>query len=187
MYQPEGFDLKTWSSKDINFFDLLYHAVFLTVFGLVKYVPVPIGNVLRSLVLKIFFLPWKRVRIGEGVSITYPYRIQIGQLVTLNEGVFLSGYGGLMIGDNVLVGHRASILTSSHEFASIEHDIRSQGLLKQSTFIGSDVWIGSNAIVLGGVDIGNGAIIAAGAVVTHDVPEFTVVAGVPAKVIRVRN
>jgi len=178
--------MKTWSSKDIKTFDLVYHAFFLTIYGVVKYIPVPIGNVLRSLVLKIFFLSWDRVRVGEAVSITYPYRIKIGRRVTLNEGVVISGYGGLIIGNNVLVGHRVSILSSEHDFSSTKLDIRSQGLLSKATRIGDDVWIGSNAIILGGVTIGNGAIIAAGAVVTHDVGELNVVAGVPARVIKVR-
>lgn len=179
--------MKTWTSKDVTLYDLIYHGVFLTFYGLVKYAPTPIGNLLRWFVIRIFFLPWRKVRISEAVSITYPYRIAIGSGVTLNEGVVLSGYGGLTIGDNVLVGHRATILSSTHEFSSTKKNIRSQGILPKATYIGDDVWIGTNVTVLAGVKIGNGAIVGAGAVVTHDVVEFTVVAGIPARVIKVRS
>ena len=88
--------------------------------------------------------------------------------------------GGIYIGDNVLIGHNACLLTLNHN----ENPKKRANLLPSPIKIGNGVWIGSNVTVLPGITIGNGAIVAAGAVVTKDVDENTIVAGVPAKVMR---
>ena len=144
------------------------------------------GNILRSIVMICFFNPWPKVRISEGVTISYPYRISIGRGVTINEGTNISGYGNLKIGNDVLISHRVTILSSSHEFNSKAHSIRSQGISRRPTVIGNNVWIGAGAIILGGISIGDGSVIGAGSVVTRDIPEDSIVAGVPAKKISER-
>jgi acetyltransferase-like isoleucine patch superfamily enzyme len=178
--------MKTWKSGQISLYDLAYHGAFYTVYGTVKYVSPPIGNVLRSLILRIFLNNWTKVRISEGVSLSYPYRIKIGRNVTINEGTFISGYGHLSIGNNVLISHRVTILSSTHDYKSKDQTIRSQGLIAKSTTIGNDVWIGTGAVILGGVTIGDGSVVGAGAVVTKHVPMNSVVGGVPARVIATR-
>jgi acetyltransferase-like isoleucine patch superfamily enzyme len=178
--------MKTWKSEQISLFDLAYHAVFYTLYGLVKYISPPIGNTLRSIVMRLFFTRWSKVRISEGVSISYPYRITIGRYVTINEGSSISGYGHVSIGDNVLISHRVTVLSSTHEFMSRDQTIRSQGITGKKTIIGNDVWIGTGAIILAGITIGDGSIVGAGSVVTHDVPGNSVVGGVPAKMIAKR-
>jgi acetyltransferase-like isoleucine patch superfamily enzyme len=178
--------MKTWRAEDVRTRDLIFHTIFLSFYGLVKYFPPPLGNALRSIALKVFGVNWTKCRIAEGVSITYPYRITMGEFVTVNEFSTISGYGGLNVGNNVLIGHQVSILSSEHTFSSRELSIRSQGIAPKRTVIGNDVWIGARAIILGGVVVGNGAIVAAGSVVTKDVQPFSVVAGVPAKPIRTR-
>ena len=88
--------------------------------------------------------------------------------------------GGIEIGDNALIGQQVVIATLNHDITSAKR----QNMLPSLVKIENDVWIGAKATILSGVTIGNGAIVAAGAVVTKDVPENTVVAGVPAKIIK---
>jgi acetyltransferase-like isoleucine patch superfamily enzyme len=178
--------MKTWKSDQISPFDLVYHGFFYTIYGIVKYISPPLGNSLRYLVLRLFSNKWNKVRISEGVSISYPYRISVGRYVTINEGALISGYGGLSIGDNVLISHRVSLLSSTHEYKSTLQTIRSQGITGKPTRIGNDVWIGTGAVILGGISIGEGSIVGAGAIVTRDVPAYTIVGGVPAKKISKR-
>lgn len=103
-------------------------------------------------------------------------------------GIDCSVRGPLEIGDNVMMGRWVNIMTNSHETGRTDIPMNTQGNKpKQKVTIGSDVWIGNRVIILPGKKIGNGAIIGAGAVVTKDVPEYAVVAGVPAKIIKYRK
>lgn len=103
-------------------------------------------------------------------------------------GVNCKVRGPLEIGANVMMGPEVRIMTSKHNTSRTDIPMRLQGdLPKQKVTIGDDVWIGARVIILPGISIGMGAIIGAGAVVTKDVPNFAVVGGVPAKVIKYRK
>lgn len=167
--------------------DYLIHGLYLPVYGLVKYLPSPFGDWLRRWLTHPFAAHLGKVRIYEGVTFWYPYRIHIGNDVTLNEWVYLSGFGGLRIGDHVRIGHRTSIITSDHRYEDMSVPIYRQGLISGEVIIEDDVWIGCNVTILKGVTIGRGAIVAAGAVVTRDVPTNTIFGGVPAKLIGFRG
>lgn len=167
--------------------DYVIHGLYLPVYGLVKYLPSPVGDWLRRLLTHPFAASLGKVRIYEGVTFWYPYRIHIGNDVTLNEWVYLSGFGGLRIGNHVRIGHRTSIITSDHRYDDMSVPIHQQGLIFGEVVIEDDVWIGCNATILKGVRIGRGAIIAAGAVVTRDVPANAIFGGVPARQIGVRG
>lgn len=106
--------------------------------------------------------------------------ITIGKNVFINMGCKFQDQGGIFIGDGSLIGHNVVIATLNHAMAP---DNRGT-MIPAPVHIGNRVWIGSNATILPGVTIGDGAIVAAGAVVTRDVPENTVVGGVPARIIR---
>lgn len=106
--------------------------------------------------------------------------ITIGKNVFINSGCRFQDQGGIIIGDGALIGHNAVLATLNHGFAPEKRD----DLHPAPIVMGKNVWIGANATILPGVTIGDGAIIAAGAVVTRDVPEDTVVGGVPATVIK---
>ena len=96
--------------------------------------------------------------------------------------------GPLEIGDNVMMGPDVRILTSNHRTDRLDIPMCQQGSFpKEKVVIGSDVWIGTRVVILPGVYIGNGSIVAAGAVVSKDVPDYAVVGGVPAKVIKYRK
>lgn len=106
--------------------------------------------------------------------------IHVGKNVFINMGCKFQDQGGIFIGDGALIGHNVMLATLNH--AKSPKDRAS--MIPAPIRIGRNVWIGSNATVLPGVTIGDGAIVAAGAVVDKDVPENTIVGGVPAKIIR---
>jgi acetyltransferase-like isoleucine patch superfamily enzyme len=97
------------------------------------------------------------------------------------NAVVASGQGGVFLGDNVLIGPNAVIVTGEHDFRRTELETVDQAYSGRPIHIASNVWIGANATVLGGVTIGEHAVVAAGAVVIEDVPPRTLVGGVPAR------
>lgn len=106
--------------------------------------------------------------------------ISIGKEVFINSGCHFQDQGGITIGDGSLIGHNVVL-------ATINHDLDPQNERKNHyapITIGNHVWIGSNATVLPGITIGDWAVVAAGAVVTKNVPPLTIVGGVPAKIIK---
>lgn len=122
-----------------------------------------------------------------GVWICPAKNIQIGNDVDLALDVLITTSGGVSIGDRTLVGYRTQILSSNHNVPSKKSRIFDAGHTSAQVVIGSDVWIGASCIILPGVTIGEGAIVAAGSVVTKDVPAFSYVAGIPARVIKERE
>ncbi|KRM13121.1 DapH/DapD/GlmU-related protein [Paucilactobacillus suebicus] len=113
-------------------------------------------------------------------STDYGAGIEFGNNVLLNANVQMTDLGGIKLEDNVLIGPGASLITVNHD---PDPDNRRE-LLVSSIHVLQNAWIGARAIVLPGVTIGRNSIVGAGAVVTKDVPDNTVVAGVPAKEIR---
>ena len=103
-----------------------------------------------------------------------------GKRVFVNSGCKFQDQGGITIGDDVLIGQNVVIATLNH---AMDPDSRGD-MDPKPVHIGNKVWIGANATILPGVSIGEGAIVAAGAVVTKDVAPLTVVAGIPAKIIK---
>jgi len=105
---------------------------------------------------------------------------KIGKRVFINAGCQFQDQGGITIGDDVLIGPQTIIATLNHD---ADPDKRG-GMFAKPVVIGDKVWLGARVTICPGVTIGEGAIVAAGAVVTKDVPSRTVVAGVPAKVVK---
>jgi acetyltransferase-like isoleucine patch superfamily enzyme len=106
--------------------------------------------------------------------------ITIGKDVFINSGCHFQDQGGITIGDGSLIGHNVVLATINHDQNPANNRKNHYAPIR----IGRHVWIGSNATVLPGVTIGDWAVVAAGAVVTKDVPPLTVVGGVPAKVLK---
>ncbi len=110
--------------------------------------------------------------------------IRIGRDSLVGEYTVIRGQGGVTIGDRVYTSPLVQIVAVNHVFDDPTRSFTEQGITAQGITIEDDVWIGSGAIITDGVRVGRGAVVAAGAVVTQDVPAHTVVAGVPARVIR---
>ena len=106
--------------------------------------------------------------------------LKIGKRVFINAGCQFQDQGGIEIGDDVLIGPQTIIATLNHD----PDPEKRGGMFAKSVKIGNKAWLGARVTICPGVTIGDGAIVAAGAVVTKDVPPRTVVAGVPAKIIK---
>lgn len=110
--------------------------------------------------------------------------ISIGQDSHIAPFVHIWGVGGLSIGDKVLIASHVAITTLTHDYT--EESIRDSPIISKSINIMDGAWIGAHAVILPGVTLNRGCVVAAGAVVTKDVPEMAVVAGVPARIIKYR-
>lgn len=110
--------------------------------------------------------------------------IKVGRRSFVGESVVIRGQGGVVIGEAVLIGPAAQILAIDHCFDDPSRPIMDQGIRGSGIAIEDGAWIGAGAIVLDGVRVGRGAVVGAGAVVTRDVPPRTLVAGVPARVVK---
>lgn len=121
------------------------------------------------------------VRFRMPIFIYQPELVSFGNRVDVGENVVIRGGGGVSIGDNVLIAAGAAIISQGHPIVPP----RWNSVISNEVRIGDEVWIGANAIILPGVTVGDRSIIAAGAVVTQDVPPSCTVAGVPARVIRI--
>lgn len=144
--------------------------------------------ILRRLALRRNVDAGSDLHVGLGSLVWAPRKLSIGNDVYIGKGVTIQVDGA--IGDQVLIANNVGIVgRRDHDASQLGMPIRSSRWvgdhpehLSDRTTIGSDVWIGYGAIILSGVSIGNSSIIAAGAVVTADVPENAIVAGIPARV-----
>ena len=110
--------------------------------------------------------------------------IWVGRNCIIGENSVIRGQGGVTIGDNVIIAPHVQIMAVDHVFDDPSRPILEQGLRAFGITIEDNAWIGAGAIILDGVRIGQGAVVGAGAVVTRDVAPHTVVAGVPARLVR---
>lgn len=168
---------------------LIFYLLFL------KHLPATNGNIpmhtfirrIRSSVGKYLFDKCgKNINIEKGADFGKGDGIEIGD----NSGLGINCYirGPLTIGKDVMMGPDVMIFHGDHEMSRRDIPMRLQGdSVTKPVIIGDDVWIGARSIILKGVHVGNGAVIAAGAVVTRDVPEYAIVGGLPAKVIKYRE
>ena len=129
----------------------------------------------------------RRVDMYPGVWITSGRGLIVGDYVDLAKGVMITTGGGVVIGDRTLIGYRTIILSSNHSIPPVGEPFPISGDDHAEVVIEEDVWIGAAAIITPGIRIGKGAVVAAGSVVTKDVPPNAIVGGVPAKLIRFRE
>lgn len=124
--------------------------------------------------------------VPDGFGLFPPFYTEFGCNITVGKGVFINAgcqfqdHGGIVLEDGVLIGHNTVIATLNHE----QDPERRAGLIPKPVRICRNVWVGANCTILPGVTVGEGSIVAAGAVVTKDVPPMSVVGGVPAKFIK---
>lgn len=126
----------------------------------------------------------KKVNIEHGAK--FSSKTSLGDYSGI--GINARIHGDCTIGDHVMMGPDVVIITSNHSFDRTDIPMMFQGFeAERPVIIGNDVWIGERVIILPGVHVGDGAILAAGAVVTKDVPPYAIVAGVPATMIKMRK
>lgn len=153
----------------------------------VRWCPGVVGLGLRSVVYRVVMKRLgARSTLLPGSYFFYADRIEIGADTSIGMECIFDGSGGIRIGDWVRMGPRVTLVTANHNFEQRSLRIKDQGLSESPIEIGDDVWFGANITVLPGVKIGTGAVIAAGAVVTKDVPEYGIVVGVPGRVVTYR-
>jgi galactoside O-acetyltransferase len=150
-----------------------------------------------------------KISIGRHIEIAGPQNISFGNQIYIVDGAVLRAVKGkinigdkfalngnariiadcggrIMIGNSVMIGPNAVIRASNHCHNDVTKDIWDQGQTGGQIIIGNDVWIGANVTIVSNVKIGSHSIVAAGSVVTKNFPDFSVIAGVPAKLIRRR-
>lgn len=126
--------------------------------------------------------------VGYRTEIKNPKQIHIGKNTYINGAELIAENNSkIIIGDNCMISYDVVIRTDMHNHQLFDIPMIEQGISVKDIVIGNDVWIGYRAYIMPGVTIGNGAIIAAGAIVTKDVPDYAVVAGVPARIKYYRN
>ena len=116
-------------------------------------------------------------------------KVKIGSGCEFNSNVMINarGKGSIVMGNNVLIGPNVVLRSSDHVFDSLSDPICMQGMDDGYIVVQDDVWIGSNCVILKNTTIGKGSIVAAGAVVTKDIEPYSVVGGVPARIIKKRK
>ena len=126
-------------------------------------------------------------KVDESFSLIPPFfttggeNIRIGRNVFVNQNCTMYDLGGIEIADEVMIGPNVSMITSGHP---IQPSQRRTAVVAKPIVIRRNVWIAANVIIIGGVTIGENSVVAAGAVVTKDVPSYTLVGGNPARTIR---
>lgn len=139
---------------------------------------------IRAFLIKNFIDACGTGLIVETGAILSPY-ISVGNNCLIGEGCRIRG--NIAIGNDVLLAQNVELVSFAHNFDRSDVPIRLQGEIFGSIMIGNDVWVGVNAIVLPDVKVSDHAIIGAGSVVTKDVPEWAIVGGAPARIIKYRN
>lgn len=124
-----------------------------------------------------------KLRVKSGAEIS-PYSY-VGNYSELGSRCMIQS--NVSIGSDVIMGPDVKIYSRNHNFNLLNVPIRIQGKTQLETIIGNDVWIGANVIITAGVVVGNHSVIGAGSVVTKNVPEFSVVGGIPARIIKSRK
>lgn len=152
-----------------------------------RWLPGRLGRLVRLIAYKPFMPRTGQIWIAEYAHVFEPWKLRAGDRVRVGRFNQLTCRGGITIGDNVMLGPFVVLTTTSHVHDEHDRPMAVQGLSESPIEIGDDVWIGANAVVTSGVRIGRGAVVGAGAVVTRDVPEYGVVGGVPARVLRSRR
>jgi acetyltransferase-like isoleucine patch superfamily enzyme len=128
------------------------------------------------------------VWLGRGTKIRcHEGEVSIGAKTVIGEDCTISAYQHISIGEQCIIADRVMMIDFDHNVTEVERPIRLQGIYKRNVQVGNNVWIGYGAQILRGVIVGDNAVIGASAVVSKDVPANAIVAGAPARVIRMRE
>ncbi|MBI4931872.1 MAG: acyltransferase [Bacteroidetes bacterium] len=167
---------------------IFVHFFELYIGGFLRLMPGVGGLFFRGLFYKMLFsASGKKLIIYPNVYIIFSHKISVGDRVAINVGTYLEGRGGIKMGNNILIGPNVVFATAGHGNSRTDIPMFQQPVTLGEIVIEDDVWIGANVVINMGVTIHKGCIIAAGSVVTKDVPPYSVYGGVPAKFISNRK
>ncbi len=128
------------------------------------------------------------VWVGDGTKIRcHEGEVEIGEKTVMGQECTISAYRRVRIGEQCVIADRAMFIDFDHGVVEVERPIRVQGIYMRDVEVGSNVWIGYGACILRGVRVGDNSIVGTNSVVTKDVPANAVVAGIPARIIRMRE
>lgn len=146
----------------------------------------------KGLVIRYALLKNLALYVGNNVSIhpdVYLFnvdKLSIGDNVSIHPMSYIEAYGGVTIGNDVSIAHGVTIMSVTHNFSLLDIPIKDQSVKPMPIVICDNVWVGAKTVILGDNKINEGAILGAGTVVTKDVRENAIVAGVPSKIIKIR-
>lgn len=197
------------NKRGFSFFFRLLAALEELWVALFSWIPTPLGMFLRLAAWRPFFASCSTPRFGTHLAITGLRNISLGKTARIGRGCILcaasgklrigdfsalspnvdvgADYGEVLVGRQVAIGPGTVIRAANHCFARRDVPIMLQGHNPGRVIIDDDVWIGANCVITPNVHIGRGAVVGAGAVVTRDVPPFSIVGGVPARLIGWRD
>lgn len=128
----------------------------------------------------------ENVAIFEGVYVKNIEQISFGSNVSIHSMSYIEGIGGITLGNHVSIANGVTLISAEHNYSNPMVPIKDQGIELAPIIIEDDVWIGSRAVILSGNRIKKGSIVGAGAVVTKDIEEYLICAGVPARPVKDR-
>jgi len=128
----------------------------------------------------------KNLFMRTGSWIGFPWNVEIGDNFVMHRNSIIEGAGSVKIGDNVMIGPNVVILSFTHSYSDLNIPMNQQQYIYNKVIIGNDVWLGANVVVVPGIKIGDGAVVGANSVVTHDVEPYGVYCGAPARKIKSR-
>jgi acetyltransferase-like isoleucine patch superfamily enzyme len=126
-------------------------------------------------------------RLGPGIRISHPERLQVGDGVIIGPGTVINSSAGVTIGSHTGISYDCAIWTGNHRYYDGSKLPFDETSLNDGVSIGECVWMGTRAMIVPGVRVGEGAVIAMGAVVTSDVPPLAIVGGCPARILKMRD
>lgn len=139
------------------------------------------------LILSLDVTSQANVAVREDVYLFSVDGLRVGRNVSIHPLCYIDAAGGIMLGNDISIAHGTTIMSTTHKFDRLDRPINDQGVTAARTTIGDDCWIGAQAVIVAGVQIGAGCVVAANSVVTRDVPDGSVVAGSPARLVKRRG
>ena len=127
------------------------------------------------------------VAVYSNVYLKNPQNLELGTNVTIQPMSYIEASGGVKIGSDTSIAHGVSIMSETHNIDDREELFKNQGMTYKPVVIGEDTWIGAKVTIMAGVTIGNKAVVGANSVVTKDVPDYAIVVGAPARIIKYRG
>lgn len=154
----------------------------------IRYNPYNYAIKIRNYLYKsLFKSSGKNFNILDSVIINFPENISVGNKVSIHQFCYFDSQDEIVIGSNVSIGNSVKFITSSHKFLDKDDLIKNQGVTTKSIIIEDNVWIGCGVTILQGVKISKNSIIGANSLVNKDIPQDSIAAGVPCKVIKERK